>query len=108
MSKTVTASARKSLGEFKPLLVFPSGKTTVCHQALAKYERGYTFKTRADAVACAQKVINKNLLAIVERATKQASHPARVARFQADFSMWGGAGAIEDAVSALSALSAQR
>lgn len=67
------ASARKSLGEFKPLIVHDSGRTEVVGQrgraehwvALTdsgetyRAIRGVTFKAREDAIAYAQQHIDR-------------------------------------------------
>lgn len=69
---SVTASARKSLGEYKPLLVYPNGKTEVCEQSAERFDRntkkgmvngnrmarGNTYASRQDAIEAAQKVID--------------------------------------------------
>jgi hypothetical protein len=66
------ASARKSLGEFKPLIVYPDGKTEVCEQSPDRQERytkqgivrgnrlarGNTYLTKEEAVEAAQIVID--------------------------------------------------
>lgn len=66
------ASARKSLGEYKPLIVYPDGRTKVCEQSPDRaarntpkgivqgnrYARGKTYATRAEAIAAAQDVID--------------------------------------------------
>jgi len=66
------ASARKSLGEYKPLIVYPNGKTEVCEKSPERanhytakgmikgnrYARGKTYADRAEAIAAAQDVID--------------------------------------------------
>lgn len=72
----VKASARKSYGSYKPLLVFPDGRTEVQGQrsetryrvsdgrnydprtAYTHNERGKTFSERADAIAYAKRCID--------------------------------------------------
>ena len=67
------ASARKSLGEYKPLIIHSSGRTEVVGQrgttelwvaltnggSTYRARRGVTFADRTDAIAHAQKVIDK-------------------------------------------------
>lgn len=66
------ASARKSLGEYKPLIVYPDGRTEVCEKSPDrvsrntpkgmvpgnKYARGTTYMARVDAIAAAQAIID--------------------------------------------------
>ncbi len=86
------ASAKKSFGEYKPLMIHPSGYTEILGkrgyveriQPLTKfyegptevihYQRGKTFQTRVEAIAYAQKYIDKLEASIAER------HAAYVAR----------------------------
>ncbi len=67
------AGARKSLGEYKPLVIHSSGRTEVVGQrgteelwvaltnggSTYRARRGVTFATRKDAVAYAQKTIDR-------------------------------------------------
>lgn len=86
------ASARKSLGEYKPLIVHKSGRTEVVGQrghterwvALTnsgetyRARRGVTFKSREDAVAYAQRHIGRlNEL----RASQERERHERHARY---------------------------
>lgn len=83
------ASARKSLGEFKPLIVHASGRTEVVGQrgntehwvALTNSgetyhaRRGVTFKTREEAIEYAQRRIDRlNEFAAKRRAEYEARH----------------------------------
>lgn len=73
---TATASARKSLGEYKPLIKYPNGRTEVCEQSSERRDtgdvraggtkgnrmaRGTVYATRAEAVAAAQALIDLRL-----------------------------------------------
>lgn len=91
------ASARKSLGEFKPLIVHDSGRTEVVGQrghtehwlALTnggetyRARRGVTFAARADAVAYAQRHIDRLREFKARRDQERAERHARYAA-QAD------------------------
>lgn len=87
------ASARKSLGEFKPLIVHANGRTEIVGQRghtehwqaftnggeTYHARRGVTFTEREDAVAYAQRHIDR-LLALKERRDKErAERHARYA-----------------------------
>lgn len=86
------ASARKSLGEFKPLIIHASGRTEVVGQrghtehwiALTNggetyhARRGVTFKTREEAVAYAQARIDRlTEFAAKRRAEYEARHASQ-------------------------------
>ncbi|PQV52917.1 hypothetical protein LX70_04023 [Defluviimonas denitrificans] len=87
------ASARKSLGEFKPLIIHDSGRTEVVGkrghtehwQALTNggetYHpvRGVTFPDRGEAVAYAQRHIDRLLEARARRDRERAERHARYA-----------------------------
>lgn len=107
MTKTAaTASARKSLGEYKPLIVYPGGKTEVCEQSPErrdyntkqgmvrgnKMARGKTYATREEAIAVAQEWIEMRREDALRRATEWATIPGReqgVARALAEARLWG-------------------
>lgn len=90
------ASARKSYGEYKPLIVHPSGRTEVVGQRghLERIQpqtkfydgplevwhahRGVTFKSREEAVRYAQQHIDR---LIENRARKLAEYEARQKRY---------------------------
>ena len=63
------ASARKSHGEFKPVIIHPNGRnetvgrnTRYCPYTHREFSRrGVTFEKRPDAVAYAAQVINRRL-----------------------------------------------
>jgi len=84
------ATARKSLGEYKPVIRYASGRTEICGQNARlirefaqtkfghcseriKYKRGVTFASRNDAIAYAQRVID-------QRHEKQAEALTNLAR----------------------------
>lgn len=87
------ASARKSLGEFKPLIVHDSGRTEVVGRrgttehwvALTnsgetyRPRRGVTFKERADAVAYAQRHIERLTEFKARKAKEREQRHARYA-----------------------------
>ena len=78
------ASARKSLGEYKPLIKFGDGRTQVVetnpdrmavytkHGRVEgnRYARGATYTNRADAIAAAQKAIDEGLAAAIAHYAK--------------------------------------
>lgn len=100
----VTASARKSLGEFKPIIVYPNGKTEVCEQSPeranqhTKYgvikgnrmARGTTYKTREEAIAAAQAVIDARRDEAIARREHYAAHGKMVERITREIKTWGG------------------
>lgn len=71
-SLLATASSRKSLGEYKPLIRYSNGKTEVCEKSPERaptwqgsqmirgnrYARGTTYKTKEEAIQVAQKIID--------------------------------------------------
>ena len=72
MTASAKASARKSLCEYKPVIVFPNGSTEICQKSPERQDRhtkhgivkgnrmarGTTYATREEAIAAAQNVIN--------------------------------------------------
>jgi hypothetical protein len=85
----VEASARKSAGEYKPLLKLPGGKTKVLEQSLERtgvycprlkqyvnqnrMARGNTYATRAEAVAAAQAHIDGEIARLESQLAKYES-----------------------------------
>ena len=79
-----TASARKSNGEYKPLISFSGGRTEVVEQSSERagvytkhgfiagnrYARGSTYDNRADAIAAAQAEINRRRADLIAHAEK--------------------------------------
>lgn len=109
----VVASARKSLGEYKPLLRYSDGSTEVCEKsperspqyvrgegmiAGKRYARGTTYATKIEAVTAAQAVIDARKDEAVERYTKHFAMtqvPAEMrermlARNRNEIATWGG------------------
>lgn len=83
------ASARKSLGEYKPLIIHASGRTEVIGKREAtgyqarvegkeRYRRGLTFTDRAAAMAYAQRHIDR---LIEDRARRDRQRAERHARY---------------------------
>ncbi len=112
MAVNCKASARKSLGEFKPLIVYSDGSTEVCEKsperspqyirgegmvAGKRYARGTTYTVKADAVAAAQAVIDARLAEAQARlADFEANAPEHLreklcARVRNEIEAWGGA-----------------
>jgi hypothetical protein len=72
MNQSAKASARKSLGEYKPLIIYPNGSTEVCEKSPERNDRntkaglvkgnrlarGKTYTTKEEAVEAAQNVID--------------------------------------------------
>lgn len=100
------ASARKSLGEFKPLIVYPCGKTEVCEQSPERQERytkngpvkgnrlarGNTYLTREEAVEAAQQVIDIRREHALRRLNEWSVIPGResgVERVRKEAITWG-------------------
>ena len=95
------AGARKSYGEYKPVIVHPDGRTEICGQNVRwerieaqtrfysgpserlVYRSGVTFKTREEAIAFAQKDIEFRREAMtrsrVEFTARQAMYGAQAA-----------------------------
>lgn len=112
MTMSVKASARKSLGEYKPLIVFPDGSTQIVEQADErqlqysiserryfrenKYARGTTYKNREDAINAAQIKIDMNLKEARERLVKFESNAPEhlreklIASVKREILFWGG------------------
>lgn len=100
------ASARKSLGDFKPLIVYPGGKTEVCEQPPERFDRhtkngvipgqrmarGTTYKTREEAVAVAQAWIDLRRADAERRIAEWSLIPGRedsVRRVRLEAQLWG-------------------
>lgn len=91
MTESMKASARKSLGEYKPMIQHASGRTEIVGKrgynehwiALTnagetwRWRRGLTFKNREDAVAYAQKHIDSLVEAIERRKAARAERHTR-------------------------------
>jgi hypothetical protein len=103
MMASVKASARKSLGEYKPLIVYPNGKTEVCEQSPERatvhtkagvirgnrMARGTTYNTRDEAITAAQTVINNRREEALARAAKFADRESFVKRVLQEARLWG-------------------
>ena len=106
---TAKASARKSLGEYKPLIVYPEGRTEVCEQSPERFDRytkqgvikgqrmarGNTYATREEAIAAAQAVIDARRDEAISRYNKYSNHPLEKIRAMAErvaheVETWGG------------------
>jgi hypothetical protein len=100
------ASARKSLGEYKPLIVYPCGRTEVCEQSPDRHDRntkrgvikgnkmarGTTYSTRDEAVAAAQEWIDMRREDALDRSANWSKIPGReagVKRAQDEARLWG-------------------
>ena len=106
---SAVASARKSLGEFKPLIVYPCGKTEVCEKSPERQDRhtkrgvipgnrlarGNTYGTREEAVLAAQKVLDIRRADAERRVaewSKMTGREAGVARAKQEAVLWGAEG----------------
>ena len=98
------ASARKSLGEYKPLIKV-GGRTEVIEQnpdrfarntrdgmvTPNRYARGTTYASRDDAIAAAQQVIDLRLAAAIARhADFTANQPNYRGQCIGEILIWGG------------------
>lgn len=98
------ASARKSLGEYKPLIKV-GGRTEVIEQNPdrfarntrggmvqgSRYARGTTYSNRGDAIAAAQLVIDHRLADALERhADFTANNPNYDGQVIGEILTWGG------------------
>ena len=102
---TAKASARKSLGAYKPIIEYPAGspnKTEVLEQSVDRFDRntrtgmvkgdkfarGNTYLTREEAVAAAQAVIDARLAGARDRLARcperSRHHVLR------EVALWGG------------------
>lgn len=108
----VKASARKSLGEYKPLLVFADGSTKILEQAperklqysraesryhiANKMARGMTYTTREEAIVAAEAHIADRIAEARERYEKfEATAPEHLkqnllASVKREIELWGG------------------
>jgi hypothetical protein len=106
MQEVVKASARKSLGEYKPLIVYPSGKTEVCEKSPDRFDRhtkhgvikgnrmarGNTYETKEEAIAAAQHVIDIRRNDALRRIELYSKYPERqdsVRRIIEEAKLWG-------------------
>jgi hypothetical protein len=106
MTVAVKASARKSLGEYKPLIVYPNGKTEVCEKSPERFDRhtkhgvikgnrlarGNTYATREEAIAAAQDFIDirrNAALSNIEKWEKIAGRERGVAAAKKEAELWG-------------------
>lgn len=106
---SVKASARKSLGEYKPLIVYPNGRTEVVEQSPDRFDRntkrgmikgnrmarGNTYTTREDAIAAAQEMIDFRRDEAIRRYYNMKNGPTERVRNGADMiikeiELWGG------------------
>jgi hypothetical protein len=109
MTAAAKASARKSLGKYKPLIVYPAGNTEVVEQSPERFTRntklgeikgnklarGTTYATREEAIAAAQKLIDLRREDAMVRYNQFLSHPAEHIRASAwkvvaEVRLWGG------------------
>ena len=93
------ASARKSLGEYKPLIVYPNGKTEVCEQSPERSDRntkqgivpgnrmarGKTYATKEEATAVAQAWIDARRDDAIASYNKHKTE-----RLVPEIELWGG------------------
>ena len=104
------ASARKSLGEFKPLIIYPNGSTEVCEKSPERadqytrngvipgnrYARGNTYATREEAIAAAQAVIDARRVDAEQRLALWTSQNTNgrfdrgIAAVRREILTWGG------------------
>ena len=104
------ASARKSLGEYKPLIVYANGSTEVCEKSPERaglhtrqgyipgkrMARGTTYANRAEAVVAAQAVIEARRQDAAARLAKyEVSAPEHLrekicADVRRELETWGG------------------
>ena len=91
MTTNVIASARKSKGEYKPMIKWPSGRTEIVEQAeerrpiynpetgtyhrADKYARGTTYANRSEAIAAAQAEIDHRPAETTKRRDEFAKSP---------------------------------
>ena len=92
--ETAQASARKSYGEYKPVVRLPGGRTRVTEQSLvSKRSRGTLYATRPEAVAAAQRYIDAARADAEARLAKylaQGRTGRGIACLRAEVAMWGG------------------
>lgn len=98
------ASARKSLGEYKPLIVYPNGSTEVCEKSPERSDRhtkygvikgnkkarGTTYTTKEEAVAAAQKCLDLRLEDAYARYAKYEKMGKPTDKIQAEIDLWSG------------------
>ena len=104
------ASARKSLGEYKPLIKV-GGRTEVVEQNPDRfarntrggmvqgnrYARGTTYSNRGDAIAAAQRMIDSRLAdAIARHADFTVNQPNYRGQCIREILVWGGTAPIEE------------
>jgi len=91
MQKSAKASARKSLSEYKPLIVYPNGQTEVCEKSPERSDRhtkkgvvkgnrmarGNTYLNKEDAIASAQNIINIRRQDALRRYNEWSTIPGR-------------------------------
>lgn len=99
------ASARKSKGEYKPIIKYPNGKTEVVEQNPErftkytpkgeipgnKYARGNTYTTREEAINAAQNAIDMRLAEAKKRHAKFSEKQKEKSkdRIQQELALWG-------------------
>ena len=100
------ASARKSLGEYKPIIVYPNGKTEVCEKSPDRFDkytkkgvikgnrmaRGNTYETKEQAIDAAQRIIDLRREDALERVNKWSKISGResgVERAMQEAILWG-------------------
>lgn len=101
MTNHVIASARKSKGQYKPIVLFPCGRTLVVEQSPERFgrntrtgyiegqrfARGVTYASREEAIEAAEKYIAWQLAeAIAHRDRKTIPR----VQDQANVILWGG------------------
>jgi hypothetical protein len=106
MKNVAKASARKSLGEYKPLIVYPDGRTEVCEQSPERHDRntkrgivkgnrmarGVAYSSKEEAIQAAQDVIDVRRADAIRRIQEWSGIPGResaVERVRKEAEMWG-------------------
>jgi len=106
MNVTAKASARKSLGEYKPLISYSNGQTEVCEKSPERfdkhtkygivkgnrYARGNTYPTREEAILVAQTIIDMRKEDALRRVEKMSNIPGLekgVERAKQEARRWG-------------------
>ncbi len=100
------ASARKSKNEYKPIIVYPNGKTEVVEQNPErfghytkngyipgnKYARGNTYESKEDAIKAAQNLIDYRLQETINRFNKFSDQQKEKSKneFESQLKLWGG------------------
>jgi len=107
-NRTAKASARKSFGEYKPLIQFSDGSTEVCEKSPERQDRytkrglipgkrmarGKTYPTREEAVAVAEEIIAMRLAHTEAQFADLLNRPnasaSAIAYVKASIALWSG------------------